>query len=209
MLQGLGEEMVKESTKSLMHQGLGKLGDLIFGKKKDAEVHRPTGNPGDAVHVLVDNQPGVLGAPVSAGNFQNLAGLVGAGSSGLAGLLKGLFSAGGSGASSGLTEAVSSSITFMAGGGDANRAAPTWWASMSRSSSAPAQQARSRRPARSVDHPPPPSTISMPAARTLARPIGSRGRWRPPINRQWPPRYGPTRSGPGACPRGRKHKRNA
>ena len=118
MLQGLGEEMVKESTKSLMHQGLGKLGDLIFGKKKDAEVHRPTGNPGDAVHVLVDNQPGAPGAPVSAGNFQNLAGLVGAGSSGLAGLLKGLFSAGGSGASSGLTEAVSSSITFMAGGGD-------------------------------------------------------------------------------------------
>ena len=55
---------------------------------------------------------------MSAGNFQNLAGLVGAGSSGLAGLLKGLFSAGGSGASSGLTEAVSSSITFMAGGGD-------------------------------------------------------------------------------------------
>ena len=61
MLQGLGEEMVKESTKSLMHQGLGKLGDLIFGKKKDAEVHRPTGNPGDAVHVLVDNQPGSAG----------------------------------------------------------------------------------------------------------------------------------------------------
>jgi hypothetical protein len=118
MLQGLGEEMVKESTKSLMHQGLGKLGDLIFGKKKDVEAHKPTGNPGDAVHVLVDNQPGAPGAPVSAGNFQNLAGLVGAGSSGLAGLLKGLFSAGGAGASSGLTEAVSSSITFMAGGGD-------------------------------------------------------------------------------------------
>jgi hypothetical protein len=120
MFQSLGQEMVKESTKSLEQKGLGKLGTILFPKKpKDIEAHKPSGNPGDAVHVWVDNS----GAPADAtpaGNFQNLAGVVGAGSSGLAGLLKGLFSSGsGSAASGGLSEAVSSSITFMAGGGDA------------------------------------------------------------------------------------------
>jgi hypothetical protein len=124
MLQGLGEGMVKDSTKSLMHQGLGKLGDILFPKKPDpnkaAGEHKPTGNPGDAVHVLVDNQTGAEAGGAQAGNFQNLAGLVKAGSSGLGGLLKGLFSSGSGAGASGLTESVSSSIEFMAGGGDAD-----------------------------------------------------------------------------------------
>ena len=116
MLQGIGEGMVKESTKSLMQKGLGEVGKL-FG------IHPPAGKPdgsaGNPYHVIVDGQ-GTAASASTPSNFANLGGLIKSGASGLGGLLKGLFSSGGGAGGSGLTEAVSSSIEFMAGGGDAD-----------------------------------------------------------------------------------------
>lgn len=132
-LKSVGQQISQESYKSLLQRGLGKLG--IHGAKK------PTGNPGDAIHVIVDNAGGgsngpagvdpmgetlgipngmgIPGAPGSPGPhasilgsiFKSLGGLFSAGAGG------GLGGTGGGGGD-GLTESVTSSISFMADGGD-------------------------------------------------------------------------------------------
>jgi hypothetical protein len=53
-LKGLGQEEMKESIKAGLQRSLG----TLFGK---AQVHKPTGNPGDPVHVVDDTQRGTAG----------------------------------------------------------------------------------------------------------------------------------------------------
>jgi hypothetical protein len=117
MFQSLGEETVKESTKSLMQKGLGKLGEMFGIHGLEA---KPDGST--AAKALWVRLASASGSPTGTGgpsaSFSNLPGLIKSGASGFGALLKSLFSSGGSAASDGLSEAVSSSITFMAGGGD-------------------------------------------------------------------------------------------
>lgn len=107
MLKDMGQSILKETIKAELQKALGHLGP-----------HKPTGNAGDPVHVVVDNQAAGPGQPGPATpNFQNLPGIIKNLAGGFAGLGS-LFSAGGGGAAAGgLTEAVTSSISFMAAGG--------------------------------------------------------------------------------------------
>ena len=118
MLQGIGEQMAKESAKSLIQRGVTAVGQKLG---IPGASPRPTGRPGDPVHVVVDNaaqqgqqqQPtgGLFGGGSQGGGIFSFAG------DGLGSLFSG---AGGAAAdaSSGLAESVTSSISFMAQGGD-------------------------------------------------------------------------------------------
>ena len=119
--QGLGEDMVKESTKSLMQKGLGQLGKM-FGI--DLPAGKPDGSTSKPFHVIVDGQ----GQQSVPGAVSGSGGLFGGGSWGLGGIfsmlgglgskigggLASLFGGGGSA----LAESVTSSISFRATGGD-------------------------------------------------------------------------------------------
>jgi hypothetical protein len=135
MFQQLGETMVRESIKSSLHTGLGKLGELIFGKKKtpsphDGGWHGPKGTPDDRIYVSSDcgtlpAAPPLTRLPVpNAGDIlQRLAGPIGALAGGLlGGLRSGTSSAGGN------VFGVDSSVTYpkLAGGGDVNPGNSYW-----------------------------------------------------------------------------------
>jgi hypothetical protein len=123
--QGIGEQMVQESTKAMLSKGLGKLGDL-FG------IHAPKGKPdgtaGNPYHVIVDGQGPAAQNAVPGGGLGALGGLFGSGSLGggifsLFGGLGSLFSSGGEAAAGGASagiESVTSAISFpmLASGGD-------------------------------------------------------------------------------------------
>jgi hypothetical protein len=118
MFESIGQDMVKESTKAIMQKGLGALG-------KSLGIHPPTGKPdGTALnpyHVVVQGAtPGTAGAPAdptAAAGGAVAKGALGALGATVGGWLGKLF---GSGAGSQAATAVSSSITFMASGGDAD-----------------------------------------------------------------------------------------
>lgn len=118
MFEGIGEEMVKESTKSMMQKGLGELGKL-FGVKPP--TGKPDGTQGNPYHVVIAGQgPSGTepvddsGTPVSHSALGGLGGLLKSGAGALGSLVKGLFGGGGGGGG----ESVDSSITYMAEGGD-------------------------------------------------------------------------------------------
>ena len=124
MLQDLGQSLVRDTIKNGLERGLGKLGDLLGIKIPAGKPDFTKANPG---HVIVENWPGQGSKPATAlgdavggvGGVllgkgagvlpEVLKGIVG----GAAGLLRGIFGGGGKA----LQEAVSSSITYMAGGG--------------------------------------------------------------------------------------------
>ncbi len=126
MFKGLGEEMVKESVKSAMQTGLGELGKKVFhvgapaGKADGSDAHpfyvivkgkssSGAGSPTGGETAVDDSTPDSGKSPFAA-----LGGLVKSGAGALAGLLGKLFSGGGGGGG----ESVSSSISYMAEGGD-------------------------------------------------------------------------------------------
>ena len=53
MFQGLGEQMLKDSIKAELQKGIGAIGERLGIKAPS--IKKPTGNPGDPVHVFVDN----------------------------------------------------------------------------------------------------------------------------------------------------------
>jgi hypothetical protein len=117
--ESLGQDMVKESTKSIMQKGLGALG-------KSLGIHPPTGKPdGTQMNpyyvVMQGAKSGVPGSaagtpadPTAAAGGAVAKGALGALGASVGGWLGKLFGSGGGGT------AVSSSISFMAGGGDAD-----------------------------------------------------------------------------------------
>ncbi len=116
MFQGLGEEMIKESTKSMMQKGLGSLGKL-FG------IHVPTGKPdgsaGNPLHVVMD---GATGSIPGAGGGPGSSGFIGStvkDASGLSSFFSSLFGGGGGGAASSVD-----SIIQLAEGGDVDPGRP-------------------------------------------------------------------------------------
>jgi len=120
MFEDLGDQMVKETTKATLQKGLGKLGGMLG-------IHMPEGKPdgttGKPFHVIVDGQGDSSSSDsenvVPGGGLKALGGFlgkIGGGIGGLFGGLKGLFS----GAGAAATESVSSSISFLADGGDAD-----------------------------------------------------------------------------------------
>jgi hypothetical protein len=123
MFEGLGQDVVKESTKAAMQKGLGELGAKVFGVKPPAG--KADGSSEHPFYVIVKGKGAGAGSPadvtgdagddVGADSAKSplaaLGGLVKAGAAGAAGLLGKLFSGGGG-------TAVSSSISYMASGGD-------------------------------------------------------------------------------------------
>jgi hypothetical protein len=114
MFQDIGQEMTKESVKSMMQKGLGKLGEK-FG------IHAPAGKPDGSdpnpFYVVIKGSKGTGTAPGDEGTTPALGGLgnLGGAVKGAFGAIGGFFSKlfGGGGG-----ESVSSSIQFMASGGD-------------------------------------------------------------------------------------------
>jgi hypothetical protein len=134
MLQQLGEEMLRKSIQSTLHTGLGKLGELIYGKK--TPVHKPTGNPDDPVYVHVTNpcQPTLPPAPPLTKTPLPDAGSILRRLGSTIGSIGGLFggSGGGGGGNTGgdtpSVFSVDSSVTYpkLAGGGDVDPGQPYW-----------------------------------------------------------------------------------
>jgi hypothetical protein len=126
MFKSLGDEMVKESVKSAMQKGLGELGKKVF-HIDPAKVGKPDGTKAKPYHVIVDKQGSKSTSPGDDGSGDDstdsdsgknplaaLGGLVKSGAGALVGLLGKLFSGGGSSGG----ESVTSSISYMAEGGD-------------------------------------------------------------------------------------------
>jgi hypothetical protein len=115
MFQSIGDEMVKSSVKSMMQKGLGKLGEK-FG------IHAPAGKPDGSdpnpFYVVIKGSkgtgtaPGDDGTTPALGGLGNLGGALKGAFGAIGGFFSKLFSGGGGG------ESVSSSIQFMAEGGD-------------------------------------------------------------------------------------------
>ena len=117
MLEGIGEEMTRSAIKSGLQRGLGALGSKlgIHPPKEDNWATNPH-------HVIVDNAQGKGGNGIPEPPIPGMASS--AAGSGLAGLLQKIFGIGGGAAAgatgagtSGAIEAVSSSVSYMAGGG--------------------------------------------------------------------------------------------
>jgi hypothetical protein len=123
MLQGIGEEMERSAIRSGIQRGVGALGKKLFPNLMPET--KPDGSKGHAFHVIVDNaagsgaaakEPGVPGLPEApaAGGVGSLLKSAGAG---IAGLLAKIFGGGGGAAAGAGAESVTSSITYMQGGG--------------------------------------------------------------------------------------------
>ena len=123
-LKGIAESMLQSAIKGTVQKGLGALGKKLgfdLGDKPDFTASKPG-------HVLVDNFPGVVGAPQSpGGNAVNLGAnaLFSAGGGFLGKLAGSLFGSLFGGASKGFS---TSSISFpgFASGGDAPVGSPYW-----------------------------------------------------------------------------------
>ena len=117
MFESLGQDMVKESTKAIMQEGLGALGKKLH---INPQAGKPDGTKVSPYHVVVDGGTPAAGAkstdPTAGATGAVAKGALGALGGALGGLLGKLFGGAGSQAAT----AVSSSITFMAGGGDAD-----------------------------------------------------------------------------------------
>jgi hypothetical protein len=104
--QQIGQEIIRDQIKSSLQQGLGKIGQILFPNKAGATVKKPTGNVGDPIHVVVDNQggagPGQSPTSTTGGGgiLGKLGGLFGSGSKGggIFSLLPSLFKGAGAGA---------------------------------------------------------------------------------------------------------------
>jgi hypothetical protein len=124
--KSIGENMVKESTKALLQKGIGALGGAFgIGKGAGTPQAKNIDDWSHNPHVKIDNPEDIGKDPTSTNilnpqlpnAFGNLLGGIGGGLGSIMSLIGG---AGGAAASTGsaLTEAVTSSISFLAGGGD-------------------------------------------------------------------------------------------
>jgi hypothetical protein len=113
--ESIGQDMVKQSTKSMMQTGLGALGRRM-GINAPGKPDGTQPNPFYVVLIGGATAPGQTGTTPALGAVAKAAGLPGMGGllSGIGGFVGKLF---GHGGSSG-TPSVTSSISFMANGGD-------------------------------------------------------------------------------------------
>lgn len=117
MLQGLGEEGARSALRSAMQRGLGAIGARLGIQLP--QTTKPTGRPGDPVHVWIENvwNGGTWG---NASDLRKPGGSSGSGFLSSIGHFLSAFqggSGGSGGSSAGSQESVSSSIQYMAGGG--------------------------------------------------------------------------------------------
>jgi len=121
-LQSVGNSMVQSSMKAMLQKGLGSLGKLMGVKPPTG---KPDGTPTNPYYVVMQgantDDPGAPGAgtpnPTAGAGGAVAKGALGALGGAIGGWLGKLFSSGGG---SQAATAVSSSISFMSGGGDAD-----------------------------------------------------------------------------------------
>jgi len=120
MFHELGQQAVTSSVKSALQKGLGEPGLSLFHIQ--GPEGKPDGTKGKPFHVIVDEDAGgAAGLPGQIpGGTEGLKGLGGFFGK-IGGFFGSLFSGGGG---SGLAESVTSSIQFMAGGGDVDPGHP-------------------------------------------------------------------------------------
>jgi hypothetical protein len=118
-VKSLGEGVVKDSIKSSMSQGLGKLGSMLGVKAPNGKPDFSKGNPG---HVIVDNPAGGSGPAAPGGGLSGLAGDLTKGVGALGGDGSGAYQGSGAGGflktASVLLGTVLKFGGFMASGGD-------------------------------------------------------------------------------------------
>jgi hypothetical protein len=129
MLQGIGEEMERSTIKIGLQKGLGAIGQKLGIKMPEG---KPDGTKAKPYHVIVEGSsgggqgPGAGGlglpeAPAPGG----LGGMLKSAGGGIAALLGKIFGGGAAAGAGGLSEAVTSSISYMAEGGPISAGAAT------------------------------------------------------------------------------------